>query len=54
MSRVTTTNQPIQVQPQNNIYTALAAGALVAVLLGLLALYMRGNEVFPGGLFGGS
>ena len=51
MSRLTT-SEPVQVRPENNIYTALAAAAPVAVLLGLLALYMRGGEVFPKGLLG--
>jgi len=51
MSRAVS-SEPIVVRPQNNIYTVLSAVALVTVLLGLLALYMRANEIFPDGLFG--
>ncbi len=40
------------VKPSNNIYTALSGVALVVVILGLLAMWMKGQEVFPGGLFG--
>jgi hypothetical protein len=29
------------VKPQNSVYTALAAGGTMAVLVGILALYVR-------------
>ena len=29
------------VKPRNSVYTALAAGGTVAVIVGLIALYMR-------------
>ena len=44
MSRLST--EPVTVRPQNNIYTALAAAAVAVAILGLLALYLRGKEVF--------
>jgi hypothetical protein len=31
----------IYVKPRNGIYTALAAGGTVAVIVGLIALYLR-------------
>jgi len=31
----------IFVKPRNSVYTALAAGGTVAVIVGLIALYMR-------------
>jgi hypothetical protein len=37
------------VPPTNNIYTALAAAAVVLQIIGLIVLIMKGNEV--GGLF---
>ena len=45
-------NEPVVVRPQNNIYTVLAAVGLVTVLLGILAVYLRAAEIFPGGLLG--
>lgn len=51
MSRVGTADTVI-VQPQNNIYTVLAGVAVVVVLLGLIAVYLRADTVMPGGLFG--
>jgi hypothetical protein len=40
------------VKPSNNIYTALAAFALVVVIMGCVAIWMRSEPVFgPGGLF---
>jgi hypothetical protein len=52
MSRAPVTPEPVVVQPSNNIYTVLAGVALVVVLLALVALWLRGGDVFPGGLFG--
>ena len=51
MSRVTT-GDTVVVKPSNNIYTALAAVALVVVLLAWIALWVRAGQVLPGGLFG--
>ena len=51
MSRMTT-GDTVVVRPSNNIYTVLAAVALVVVLLALIALWLRAGDVFPGGLFG--
>ncbi len=39
-----------EVQPTNNVYTVLAAVALVAVIAGLVVLFMRASTLFPGGL----
>ena len=50
MSRSPT--EPVFIRPQNNIYTVLVIAGTVVVALGLLALFLRANEVFPGGLFG--
>lgn len=36
------------VKPSSNIYTALAAAALVASLVALVALWMRADELFGG------
>lgn len=33
-------------KPVSDVYTALAAGALVAMLLALLCVWVRGNTVF--------
>lgn len=57
MSRLPTGNVQY-VKPTNNVYTVLAAVALVAVIIGLVLLIMRANVLFPGsgqtgaGLFG--
>ena len=42
----------VVVKPQNNIYTVLSGVAVVVVLLGLIAVYLRAESVMPGGLFG--
>ena len=36
------------IPPTNNVYTALAAAAVVIQIIGLIVLFMKGNEV--GGL----
>ena len=57
MSRLSSGNVQY-VKPTNNVYTALAAVALVAVIIGLVILILRANTLFPGtgstgaGLFG--
>ncbi|MGB7156513.1 MAG: hypothetical protein WBD40_00520 [Tepidisphaeraceae bacterium] len=48
MSRIATGNT-VTVAPTNNVYTALAAAAVVAQILGLLVLFIRAKDV--GGLF---
>jgi hypothetical protein len=42
----------VVVKPANNIYTVLSGVALVVVLLGLVVLFLRGQTLFNGGLFG--
>ena len=37
------------IAPTNNVYTAMAAAACMVVILGLVALFMKANNV--GGLF---
>ena len=44
MSRVTA-GTPIVVRPQNNIYTALAGIALLAVLGAIIAVFVKGNQL---------
>ncbi|HEV2294926.1 MAG TPA: hypothetical protein VGR35_13820 [Tepidisphaeraceae bacterium] len=48
MSRVATGNT-VTVAPTNNIYTALAAAAVIAQILGLIVLFIRAGHL--GGLF---
>ena len=48
MSRIPGGEQ-IQVRPTNNVYTALAAVAMLVQLIGLIVLYIRANDI--GGLF---
>jgi len=48
MSRIATGNV-VQLAPTNNVYTALAAAAVVAQILGLIVLFLRARDV--GGLF---
>ncbi|HEV8604788.1 MAG TPA: hypothetical protein VGQ99_05450 [Tepidisphaeraceae bacterium] len=54
MSRAAT-GDTVVLRPVNNIYTVLSGVALVVVLLGLLAIYLRGETVWKdaGGFFGG-
>lgn len=49
MSR-TTTGDTVVVKPTNNIYTVLAAVAVVVVILGLIAIYNKATTIFPDGL----
>ena len=49
MSRIATGNT-VTLAPTNNIYTALAAAAVVAQIVGLLVLFMRAKATV-GGLF---
>ena len=44
--------EPITVKPQNNAFTVLAASAVLVLILGLIALYVRANVLLDGGLFG--
>ena len=48
MSRIASGNT-VTVAPTNNIYTALAACAVIAQILGLIVLFMRAGDL--GGLF---
>ena len=43
MSRVT--GEQIVVRPSNNVYTALAAAAVLAQLIGIVCLYLRGHDI---------
>jgi hypothetical protein len=47
MSRIGAGEQ-IQVKPTNNVYTALAAAAVIVQLIALIVIYIRANDV--GGL----
>ncbi|HLL91230.1 MAG TPA: hypothetical protein VK324_18170 [Tepidisphaeraceae bacterium] len=40
----------ITVKPTNNVYTALAAAAVVAQIVALIFLFMRASAVFGKGL----
>lgn len=58
MSRAVTGDTVI-VKPTNNIYTVLSGVALLVMILGLVAIYVkcsatdqRGAPYLPGGLFG--
>lgn len=44
MSRVTA-GQPIIVRPQNNIYTALAGIATLAVIGAVIAIFVKGQAI---------
>ena len=50
MSRMSRGDQ-IVVKPKNNVYTALAAAACAALILGLVALFVQSTTVFGDGLF---
>jgi hypothetical protein len=43
----------VVVKPQSNIYTVLAAGAVVGLVLALILLYVRAQTAF-GGLLSGT
>ena len=45
MSRVAAGEQ-IEIKPTNNIYTVLAAVAVVVEIVALVVLYMRNNTLF--------
>ena len=53
MSRAATGDTVI-LKPVNNIYTVLSGVALVVVILGLVAIYLRSETLWKdaGGLFG--
>ncbi len=48
MSRISSGNT-VTVAPTNNVYTALAAAAVIAQILGLIVLFIRARDI--GGLF---
>ncbi len=48
MSRIASGNT-VTVAPTNNVYTALAAAAVIAQILGLIVLFVRAGDM--GGLF---
>jgi hypothetical protein len=41
--------EPVRIAPTNNIYTALAAAAVVVQVLGLIVIFIKAKDV--GGLF---
>lgn len=45
-------NEPIQVKPSSNVYTALAAAAVVATIVALAAIWMCAASQFKDGLLG--
>ena len=49
MSRVAPAADVIEVKPANNVYTALAALALVAVVVAFFVLYSRFGLIFAEG-----
>jgi len=53
MSRAAT-GDTVVIKPVNNIYTVLSGVALVVVILGLVAIYLRADTLWKdaGGLFG--
>ena len=51
MSRVSM-GDPIQIKPQNNAFTVLAAAGAVITLLGIIALVLRAKVLLDNGLFG--
>jgi hypothetical protein len=50
MSRMGTPEQII-VRPTNNVYTALVAASVMALIVGILVLYLKHEELFGKGLF---
>jgi hypothetical protein len=48
---MTRSQQPVQVKPTNNIYTALAAAALVASIVALIVMIVRAQTIFGVGIF---
>lgn len=45
--------EQIVVRPTNNVYTALVVASVVVVIIGLIVLYTRHQELFGVGLFSG-
>lgn len=45
MSRLPSSPNTIVVKPTNNVYTALAAAGLLAVVVALVVLFIRANEL---------
>jgi hypothetical protein len=52
MSRAATSDV-VPVKPTNNIYTVLVAAAIVAELIGFIALFLSYTDVFGGSIFSG-
>ena len=50
MSRLSRGDQ-IVVKPKSDVYTALAATACAALIMGIVALYLQSTTVFGDGLF---
>ena len=50
MSRMGTPEQ-IVVRPTNNVYTALVAASVVALIVGILVIYMKHEALFGKSLF---
>lgn len=51
MSRIG--QETIAIKPQNDIYTALLAVALVTLIIGLIILFVRAATLFPEPLWAG-
>ncbi|MFN4241784.1 MAG: hypothetical protein ACK4PI_00950 [Tepidisphaerales bacterium] len=51
MSRIG--QETIAIKPQNDIYTALLAVALVTLIIGLIILFVRAASLFPEPLWAG-
>ena len=47
----TTRGDQVQVAPTNDVYTGLAAAAVVVLIIGLISLFTQSNAVFNDGLF---
>ena len=46
--------EQIVVRPTNNVYTALVVICVVVLIIGLIVLFMRHQEIFEQGLFSSS
>ena len=54
MSRAgTSDSSSVQIKPTTNVYTALVAAAIVAELIGFIALFLSYTNVFGSSLFSG-
>jgi hypothetical protein len=51
MSRAATSDSSVQIKPTNNIYTVLVAAAVVAELIGFIALFLSYTNVFGSSIF---